>query len=51
MPVRSGDRITLSGYDRPLSWRTTGDALVIDVPAAARRTGEHAWVFKVDWKG
>ncbi|WP_405698887.1 alpha-L-fucosidase [Streptomyces sp. NBC_01383] len=51
VPVRGGDRITLLGYDRPLSWRTTGDSLVVDVPAAARRTGEHAWVFKIAWSG
>ncbi|MFJ2420351.1 alpha-L-fucosidase C-terminal domain-containing protein [Streptomyces brevispora] len=51
VPVRGGDRITLLGYDRPLNWRTTGDSLVIDVPVAARRTGEHAWVFKIAWSG
>ncbi|WP_405406648.1 alpha-L-fucosidase [Streptomyces sp. NBC_01104] len=51
VPVRSGDRITLLGHDRPLTWRTTGGSLVIDVPAAARGTGEHAWVFKIAWSG
>ncbi|WP_329455058.1 alpha-L-fucosidase [Streptomyces sp. NBC_01497] len=50
VPIRSGDRVTLLGHDRPLSWRTRGDALVIDVPAAARATGHHVWVFKVDWR-
>ncbi|MEE1796472.1 alpha-L-fucosidase [Streptomyces sp. BE308] len=49
VPIRAGDRVTLLGHDRPLNWRTTGGSLVIDVPAAARRTGEHAWVFKVAW--
>ncbi|WP_370740838.1 alpha-L-fucosidase [Streptomyces sp. Ncost-T10-10d] len=29
----------------------TGGSLVIDVPAAARRTGKHAWVFKIAWSG
>lgn len=51
VPIRSGDRVTLLGYDRPLHWRTTGGSLVIDVPAGARRTGKHAWVFKVAWSG
>ncbi|WP_241838536.1 alpha-L-fucosidase [Streptomyces sp. TSRI0281] len=49
VPIRAGDRVTLLGHDRPLNWRTTGGSLVIDVPAAARGTGEHAWVFKVAW--
>ncbi|MFJ1883648.1 alpha-L-fucosidase [Streptomyces sp. NPDC088137] len=51
LPVRGGDRITLLGHDRPLNWRVRGGSLVIDVPAAARRTGEHAWVFKIAWSG
>ncbi|MFI6729333.1 hypothetical protein NRF20_05390 [Streptomyces sp. R-74717] len=50
VPIRSGDRVTLLGHDRPLSWRTTGGSLVIDVPAA-RRIGKHAWVFKIAWSG
>ncbi|MCA1219415.1 alpha-L-fucosidase [Streptomyces sp. 8L] len=50
VPIRSGDRVTMLGHDRALSWRTEGDALVIDVPAAARAAGRHAWVFKVDWR-
>ncbi|MFE3903541.1 alpha-L-fucosidase [Streptomyces sp. NPDC059153] len=29
----------------------TGGSLVIDVAAAARRTGKHAWVFKIAWSG
>ncbi|MEU9011705.1 alpha-L-fucosidase C-terminal domain-containing protein [Streptomyces sp. NPDC048479] len=37
------------GHGRPLSWRTTGGKLVIDVPAAARLAGKHAWVFKIAW--
>ncbi|MER7930959.1 MULTISPECIES: alpha-L-fucosidase [unclassified Streptomyces] len=51
VPVRSGDRITMLGHDRPLTWTVTGGALVIDVPEAARRAGEHVWVFKVEWHG
>ncbi|MFF2410719.1 hypothetical protein [Streptomyces sp. NPDC058092] len=51
MPIRSDDRVTLLGHDRPLGRRTTGGSLVIDVPAAARRAGQHAWVFKVAWSG
>ncbi|MFG2502746.1 alpha-L-fucosidase [Streptomyces sp. NPDC048441] len=50
VPIGSGDKVTMLGYRRPLTWRTTGDALVIDVPAAARKTGEHVWVFKVEWR-
>ncbi|MEU4930558.1 alpha-L-fucosidase [Streptomyces yokosukanensis] len=51
VPVRPGDKVTMLGHDRPLSWTVTGGALVIDVPGAARRAGRHAWVFKVDWHG
>lgn len=51
VPIRSGDRVTLLGHDRPLGRRTTGGSPVIDVPAAARRTGQHARVFKVAWSG
>ncbi|WP_326812682.1 alpha-L-fucosidase [Streptomyces scopuliridis] len=50
VPVRPGDRVTLLGHDRPLSWRTTGGKLVVDVPSAARASGRHVWVFKVDWR-
>ncbi|WP_189267580.1 alpha-L-fucosidase [Streptomyces fuscichromogenes] len=49
VPVRTGDRVTMLGHDRPLTWTTADGALVIDVPAAARRAGRHAWVFKVEW--
>ncbi|WP_086019618.1 alpha-L-fucosidase C-terminal domain-containing protein [Streptomyces violaceusniger] len=49
VPIRAGDKVTMLGYRRPLTWRTSGDALVIDVPEAARKAGEHAWVFKVEW--
>ncbi|MEV5610692.1 alpha-L-fucosidase [Streptomyces sp. NPDC052225] len=50
VPVRPGDKVTMLGYDRPLNWTVRAGALVIDVPAAARRAGEHAWVFKVAWR-
>ncbi|MFD6341284.1 alpha-L-fucosidase [Streptomyces sp. NPDC060131] len=50
VPVRPGDRVTLLSHDRALSWRTTGGSLVIDVPSAARGSGQHVWVFKVDWR-
>ncbi|MFE5159904.1 alpha-L-fucosidase [Streptomyces sp. NPDC056697] len=49
VPIRAGDKVTMLGYRRPLTWRTSGDALVIDVPEAARRAGGHVWVFKVEW--
>jgi alpha-L-fucosidase len=37
------------GHDRPLSWSVRNGALAIDVPAAARKAGQHVWVFKVKW--
>ncbi|MEU1481236.1 alpha-L-fucosidase [Streptomyces sp. NPDC005760] len=49
VPIRSGDTVTMLGHDRPLSWTVSNGALVIDVPAAARRAGQHVWVFKVKW--
>lgn len=49
VPVREGDKVTMLGYPRPLNFTIRNGALVIDVPAAARRAGEHAWVFKVTW--
>ncbi|MFI1964962.1 alpha-L-fucosidase [Streptomyces pathocidini] len=51
VPIAAGDRVTLLGHDRPLNWAVNKGALVIDVPAAARRAGKHVWVFKVDWRG
>ncbi|WP_409467984.1 alpha-L-fucosidase [Streptomyces sp. HC307] len=48
VPIRGGDRVTMLGHDRPLHWTVRAGALAIDVPEAARRTGEHVWVFKVD---
>jgi alpha-L-fucosidase len=50
VPVRSGDKVTLLGYDRPLNWTVSGGSLVVDVPAAARKAGRHVWVFKVSWR-
>jgi alpha-L-fucosidase len=50
VPIRSGDRVTMLGYPRPLDWTIRNGALVIDVPGAARRAGRYAWVFKVDWR-
>jgi alpha-L-fucosidase len=49
VPVRSGDKVTMLGHDRPLTWTLSKGALVIDVPAAARKAGQHVWVFKVKW--
>jgi len=51
VPVRVGDRVTLLGHDRPLTWTVTNGALVIDVPQAARKAGRYVWVFKVEWHG
>ncbi|MFF4213276.1 alpha-L-fucosidase C-terminal domain-containing protein [Streptomyces sp. NPDC001796] len=50
VPVRSGDEVTMLGQDRPLNWTLRNGALVVDVPAAARRAGRYVWVFKVEWR-
>ncbi|MEV7991761.1 alpha-L-fucosidase [Streptomyces sp. NPDC086077] len=50
VPIRAGDKVTMLGHHRPLTWRVSNGALVIDVPAAARKSGEHVWVFKVEWQ-
>lgn len=50
IPIRSGDKVTMLGHGRPLTWTLSNGALVIDVPEAARKAGQHAWVFKVDWR-
>ncbi|MGW3173811.1 alpha-L-fucosidase C-terminal domain-containing protein [Streptomyces sp. NPDC001153] len=50
VPVRAGDKVTMLGHDRPLTWTMTNGSLVIDVPEAARIAGRYVWVFKVDWR-
>ncbi|MEV6508356.1 alpha-L-fucosidase [Streptomyces sp. NPDC051642] len=50
IPIRSGDTVTMLGHGRPLTWTLSNGALVIDVPEAARKAGQHAWVFKVHWR-
>ncbi|MFI5878817.1 alpha-L-fucosidase [Streptomyces sp. NPDC051554] len=50
IPIRSGDKVTMLGHDRPLTWTLSNGALVIDVPEAARKAGQYAWVFKVHWR-
>ncbi|MFE2423758.1 alpha-L-fucosidase [Streptomyces hokutonensis] len=50
IPIRSGDKVTMLGHGRPLTWTLRNGALVIDVPEAARKAGQHAWVFKVHWR-
>ncbi|MFJ2827911.1 alpha-L-fucosidase [Streptomyces sp. NPDC087263] len=50
VPIRSGDRVTMLGYHRPLTWTAGNGSLVIDVPQAARKAGQYVWVFKVDWQ-
>jgi alpha-L-fucosidase len=48
VPIRGGDRVTMLGYHGgPLSWSQNDGSLVIDVPKAAQRAGQYAWVFKV----
>ncbi|HZC52320.1 MAG TPA: alpha-L-fucosidase C-terminal domain-containing protein, partial [Mycobacterium sp.] len=50
VPIRSGDRVTMLGYARPLDWDVSGGALRITVPKAAQRAGQYAWVFKIAWQ-
>ncbi|MGI3225086.1 alpha-L-fucosidase C-terminal domain-containing protein [Streptomyces sp. GTA36] len=50
VPIRSDDKVTMLGHGRPLTWTLSNGALVIDVPEAARKAGQHAWVFKVHWR-
>ncbi len=50
IPIRHGDKVTMLGHDRPLTWTLSNGSLVIDVPEAARKVGQHAWVFKVHWR-
>ncbi|MER6220615.1 alpha-L-fucosidase [Streptomyces sp900105755] len=50
VPVRPGDKVTMLGHGRPLTWTLSNGALVIEVPEAARRAGRHVWVFKIDWR-
>ncbi|AHI01162.1 alpha-L-fucosidase [Kutzneria albida] len=50
VPIRPNDQITLLGHNGPLTWTQRGGSLVIDVPAAAADSGQHAWVFKVTWR-
>jgi alpha-L-fucosidase len=50
VPIAPGQHVTLLGYHgAPLHWSTSGGRLTIDVPADAQRTGQYAWVFKVNW--
>ncbi|MFI6659977.1 alpha-L-fucosidase [Streptomyces sp. NPDC050523] len=51
VPIRPGDKVTMLGHDRPLTWTVSKGALVIDVPGQARKAGQHVWVFKVEWHG
>lgn len=51
VPVRAGDRVRLLGYQGPeLNWAIQDGKLVVDVPAAARASGAHAWVFKIEYR-
>jgi alpha-L-fucosidase len=50
VPIRAGQHVTLLGHHgRPLHWTMSGGRLTVDVPPAAQRTGQYAWVFKVTW--
>jgi alpha-L-fucosidase len=50
VPIRSGDQVTMLGYPRVLDWTVSNGSLVIDVPSAAARAGQYAWVFKISWQ-
>ncbi len=48
VPIKADDTITMLGYSGdPLRWTKQNGQLVIDVPASARESGDHAWVFKI----
>ena len=48
VPIRPGSRVTLCGHAEELAWsHDASGALVIEVPAAARESGAHVWVFRV----
>ncbi|MFE9444663.1 alpha-L-fucosidase [Streptomyces sp. NPDC006602] len=51
VPIRGGDKVTMLGHDRPLTWTVNNGSLVIDVPESARGAGQYVWVFKVEWQG
>ncbi|MFF1766646.1 alpha-L-fucosidase [Streptomyces sp. NPDC058249] len=51
VPIRTGDKVTMLGHDRPLTWTVRNGSLVVDVPEAARKAGQYVWVFKVEWHG
>ena len=51
VPLRAGDTISLLGYKGTLNWTKSSDgSVVINVPPAARQSGQYAWVFKINWK-
>ena len=49
VPIRTGSRVTLCGYEGELAWSRDEERgeLIVEVPQAARESGEHVWVFKV----
>ncbi len=51
IPIADRDTIELLGYHgAALKWHRYGQDILVDVPAAARASGEYAWTFKVTWK-
>jgi alpha-L-fucosidase len=49
VPIRPHDRVSMLGYPHTLDWTIQNGSLVINVPSAARRAGQYAWVFKITW--
>ena len=48
VPIRSGNTVSLLGYPGgPLAWSQSGGTLTVEVPKAAQRTGQYAWVFRI----
>lgn len=50
VPIKTGDCVTMLGYQLPLAWSIQNGSLVIQVPAVAVLLGSLTWVFKVDWR-
>jgi alpha-L-fucosidase len=52
VPIRSGDKVTMLGYRGPdLKWSQQNGKLTIQIPEAAKASGQYAWVVKIATQG